>query len=174
MKNTGFTLIELMAVVAVIGVMAAIGMPSLQNFITNNRISAEANNFVADIAFARSEAINRGATVTICPSPIAPNSTPPYACSGSTDWSIGRFIYVDTGVIGTFDGSDVVLRVREAGNGVTLASASGTLSSIQITATGNSNQQDTMTTCRTGYYGRTSVFQRSGRVSTTRMATTCP
>jgi len=44
---SGYTLIELMVVVAIIGVLAAIGIPSYQNYINNARASAAQNGLLS-------------------------------------------------------------------------------------------------------------------------------
>jgi type IV fimbrial biogenesis protein FimT len=72
----GFTLIELMVVVTVLGVLTSLAMPSFRDIIATQRIKNASFEVYASIVFARSEAITRNATVTITPA------------SGS-DWASG-------------------------------------------------------------------------------------
>lgn len=62
----GFSLIELMVVVAVVAILAVVAYPSLGAVINSNRLSANANELVASLQFARSEAIRRNAQVSVC------------------------------------------------------------------------------------------------------------
>ena len=45
--KSGFTLVEVMAVVAIIGILSAAGFASLQNAVANNRIKDAAINISA-------------------------------------------------------------------------------------------------------------------------------
>ncbi len=62
---TGFTLIELMVAMAVIGIGLAITVPAMQNFTNVNRKAEQLNKLVRDMTYAKSEAINRGSSYCI-------------------------------------------------------------------------------------------------------------
>lgn len=65
-KPKGFTLIELMVVVALLGIFAAIAVPSFTQFIVNNRTQSLNNELLALLQFARSTAVNEQTTVKAC------------------------------------------------------------------------------------------------------------
>ena len=77
----GFTLVELVVTIAVIGVLAAMAAPSMTAMIENGRMQGQASELAAALQQARSEAVRRNATVTICPS--SDGST----CTSSGTWA---------------------------------------------------------------------------------------
>ena len=64
-RQSGFTLLELMVVVALVAILAAVGIPGYRDLIANNALTTSTNNFVAAISYARSEAIKRAAIVSV-------------------------------------------------------------------------------------------------------------
>jgi len=64
-RNKGFTLIELMIVIIVLGVLVAIALPSFLETIERRRLKGAGENLFADLLFAKTEAIKRHEPVTI-------------------------------------------------------------------------------------------------------------
>jgi Verrucomicrobium spinosum paralogous family TIGR02596 len=65
-RQGGFTLLELMVTLAVLAILVSLATPSFTAVINGNRLTAQANDLVADIQLARSEAVRRNRTVRLC------------------------------------------------------------------------------------------------------------
>jgi type IV fimbrial biogenesis protein FimT len=103
--EAGFTLMELLVVIVIVGIMASLAAPSFSSFIANSRISSATNDLIADLIQARSTASTNGHHVVICPST---NGT---SCSTTvSDWAIGRIVFIDNNANGTYDTSDTLLK----------------------------------------------------------------
>lgn len=61
----GFTLIEALVVVTILGFLLAISVPSISDWIVVQRVKASAAELVSDIKFSRGEAIKRNMRVAI-------------------------------------------------------------------------------------------------------------
>ena len=90
-RQRGLNMLELMMTIAILGIVLAIGVPSYSHMTISNGISTDTNQLVASMNFARSEAITRGDTVTIC----AANADLD-ACSGAGNWGAG-WVILDSG-----------------------------------------------------------------------------
>lgn len=114
--NLGFTLIELIVGITILGILSSVALPSFMNMIQNNRQASVINAFIADLHFARSEAIKRNSSISLCKSS---NGT---GCDISTDnnWNRGWIVFDDTNSNGVANANEVVLRVGEALTQLTL------------------------------------------------------
>ena len=64
-KDSGFTLIELMVVIAIIGVLCAIAIPNFLNWLPKHRVGSAARTVMSTLEFARINAIKTNADVTV-------------------------------------------------------------------------------------------------------------
>jgi type IV fimbrial biogenesis protein FimT len=85
-RRRGFSLVELMIVLLVMGAILAIGAPSLGDFARNNRLTAAANDFLAVAQAARTEAIKRQRPVSVCASSEPEAANPVCNAGDFTGW----------------------------------------------------------------------------------------
>ncbi|HEX4859019.1 MAG TPA: GspH/FimT family pseudopilin [Usitatibacteraceae bacterium] len=64
---SGFTLLEVMIVLAVVGILAAVAVPNFSAFVKSSRLRSATSGLYEAMVLARSEAIKRGANVTVSP-----------------------------------------------------------------------------------------------------------
>lgn len=88
-KSNGFTLIELMIVVAIVGILAMVGAPSFKVMLQNNQQVTHVNSLIGALNLARSESIKRGFNVILC------RSGDQATCAAAGGWEQGWLIFAD-------------------------------------------------------------------------------
>lgn len=106
----GFSLVELMVVIAIVAILAAIAAPSFQSMLQNNRASSAASALRVALSLSRSEAVKRGSDARVT---VAANST-------AGQWSNGWTVFADS--TGT------------ANNGVAPTADSASITRIEVTS----------------------------------------
>jgi type IV fimbrial biogenesis protein FimT len=122
----GFTLVELMVVVVLLAVIAVMATPTFVTWHVRDQIDARAKALVSTFAYARNEALRRGARVTVCRIDAARQClAASKACAnGSLDWSCGWAVMIERA------GGQSVLRAQPA---LAAVSVTGTLTDITFT-----------------------------------------
>ncbi|WP_250534593.1 GspH/FimT family pseudopilin [Caballeronia sp. AZ10_KS36] len=121
---SGFTLVELCVVLAVMAIIATFSAPSFFAWQLRDQVDARARSFFSTLSLARAEALRRGARVTLCRIDAARHCLASgKGCDGGiTDWSCGWALYVDR------DGVPALLRVEPAMSSIAIAGAATDLS----------------------------------------------
>src|SRR3569832_2422194 len=63
--SRGFTLGELLVTISIATILVTLSVPSFSDFVKNNRMITQTNDFVTALNVARSEAIRRGNRITL-------------------------------------------------------------------------------------------------------------
>lgn len=111
----GFSLIELMVVMAVMAIVLAVGIPGFQSITRSSNTVTISNEFLKALAMARNEAIKRGYPVYICSTADPTAASPACNDAGSTNWKDGWLMMLDEDNDGDFsDQAENPLLVHEA------------------------------------------------------------
>jgi type IV fimbrial biogenesis protein FimT len=110
-KIKGFSLIELLLAVAILGILIALSLPSFQDTIESMTTNSQVKVLLTTLSYARSEAVRQGRNVGICASNDGVD------CDAG-DWSEGWLVFVNAsgtadGDTGSVGGANTLLRVFE-------------------------------------------------------------
>ena len=106
--SLGFTLIELMVAVSVLGVLLAIALPSFQPLIERWRVRQVGNALENSLYYARSEAMKRGGNITM--EKLGNTAGACQNANTTQDWGCGWVICIDANNNGTCNATETKLQ----------------------------------------------------------------
>ena len=106
----GFTIVEILLVIVIMGVLLTIAAPSFVSFTANQKVNTASFELYAAMMFARSEAIKRRQDVTVAPV--------------SGDWKNGWTVVTNVG------GVDTALRTQDPLSGVAFTVSPALVSAV--------------------------------------------
>ena len=110
-RQAGFTLIEILTVLAVVAVLLAVGLPGFADTLARHRVRTAMHLVSTDLAMARNSAIMRRSPVVVCPRTAA------LRCSTDADWAHGWIVFADPDGNRQPDAPGDLLRVADAPSG---------------------------------------------------------
>jgi len=144
----GFTLVELLVVVAVTGIMLSLALPSMGALLGAQRAISASNMFLASLHLTRSEAIKRNGRAVMCKSADAER------CTTAGGWEQGWLVFHDANNNAQRDIGELVVQ-RQAGSsaGIRLRGNTPVASYVSYSASGTARlvsgafQAGTFTIC---------------------------
>ena len=117
-RRRGLTLSELLLSLALVAILASLGMPSFLALYRTNVISNATSTLFNHLLYTRSEALKRNSPGVICRSA---NRTDCLGSSSSrTDWSTGWIVFINVDDDKMRDASEPVIRVGHVADGISL------------------------------------------------------
>ena len=161
----GFTLVELLLVVAVVAVLQSLAAPSLAGMANSMRLSTATNSLFSSLLLARSEAIKRNSRAVVCKSATG------NACITTGGWEQGWIVFHDANNNAALDaGEDVESREQALPQPILLTGNGPVASYVSYTPMGTTSytsgafQSGTLTICT---QSSSSVPAREIKISST-------
>ena len=134
----GVSMIELMMGVAILAIVLKIAAPSFMDFVSKSRLTSSVSTLVADLNYARGEAIMRNAPVIVC-AKVSNSSN----CATTPTWQSGWVVCIDANSDNVCDTASATvpnpIRVRNAVSSTTAITAGAAVTRFSTVgaATGN-------------------------------------
>ncbi|MEH6550498.1 MAG: GspH/FimT family pseudopilin [Pseudomonadales bacterium] len=144
-RQSGFTLVELMITIVIMGIALSIGVPPLVDAYRKTQVTAATTEFLSALGYARSESLNSGVAVIVCAS--ADKSS-----CGGTSFKTGWIAFMDDDGDDTLDSGERILRKRGSLGNTTVTTSPAT-TSLTFGVGGATTQAVDFTFCRAGSSG---------------------
>lgn len=158
--GTGFTVLEVLLVLAITAILLILGIPALQSYGMRQRMSACINLLHTQLALARNEAIRFNTQVVACPGTVATG------CTEAADWSDGWIVFGDLNADRRHQAAENVLRAEPGLEQMVIRSSSGR-TNLRFYPNGSapgSNSSITFCDARGPAKARKLVISNSGRI----------
>ena len=158
--SKGFTLVELMIVIAITSIVLSIGIPEMQVFIKNDRLVSTSNSLLGDLMLARSKAVEQNLPTILCSTNNQTSCTDGNLEDG---WLVG----IDEDESGSIETGETLIKIAQAvGSDIQITSSFGSL----INYDSRGFTPDTIGTLtiqdgRGSEYAKSLTINRTGRVS---------
>jgi len=162
--KSGFTLLELMVVVAIVAIIAGIGIPAMNSLLDSSRAESKLIELSRMFAFARSQAASTKSPVTICP--LENN-----VCTAI--WNRQISVFNDPNNNRQLDANETVLRVMEPS--AVNDTINFAIAGISFAASGTASTGGTLSYCPSGKAdkGAQLTLLQSGRSRVSKNGVTC-
>jgi len=144
----GFTLIELMVVLALGIVLMSLTVPAMTGMLNSQRVASLGSAFLASLNLARNEAIKRNARAVVCKSAAG------VSCAASGGWEQGWIVFHDINNNAALDINEPVIEQQgAAAPGLSLSGNTPVANYVSYTASGSAKlidgrfQSGTFTLC---------------------------
>jgi type IV fimbrial biogenesis protein FimT len=104
----GFTLIEALVVLSLLGILVGLGAPALSDLRAKHQLQAQAEGFLDSLVLARSEALRRQQRITLCAQASGGG------CDADGQWQQGWRVFVDGNDNGQQDAGEVLIEAHAA------------------------------------------------------------
>ena len=155
----GFTLLELIVVLAIGSVLMSVTVPALTGMLNTQRATSTVNAFFVSLNLARSEAIKRNGRAVMC------KTADGVSCTSSGGWEQGWMVFHDANNNAALDAGEVVIqRQGPASRGMRLTGNSSVANYVSFSPSGTAKltsgafQAGTFTLCA-AYTSSTDVRQ---------------
>ncbi len=105
-RAVGFTLLEVLVVMALLGLMVSLAAPAMSALRQQHQLQAQAEGLLGSLVLARSEAMRRQQRVTMCAR--ASDS----ACDASGTWQQGWLVFADANGNAQLEAGEALIEVR--------------------------------------------------------------
>lgn len=146
-QRWGFTLIEVLVVMTIVVVVAALSAPAFSRLLEASRVRTEATRLMSDIVLTRSEAVKRNRAVVMCPTAVS--AAGDAQCGGS--YKQGWLVFDDADGDRELDATEYLIRRRPgltSGLGITNRAATRAANEVVVfQADGSSGRNLTLMVC---------------------------
>lgn len=140
-EGGGFSIVELMVILLIVGILLAIGVPSFHSMMQGQRLTTTANALFMAVNMTRSEAIKRDTRVDLVPA------------GDGRDWRNGWLIFIDEDNDQHPDADEKIIFVHDAVDSEMQIAARFTDSKVQYIAFNGSGRTRTNTSNQTAQAG---------------------